>query len=116
MIGAAGVSLNNHRADDTVGVKTESARERVHCSIDGPAGAASAVPQPVVEKLAGISAGERSCLWTGEPDALLEVVERDVGGHGRVEGVQSSQVERWALMQAEFGEHAFDERGSEGWL
>src|ERR1700675_600677 len=116
MIGASGVALDDHRADDTVGVKTERMRERIHCSVQRPARSTGAVLQPVVEKLVGISAGKRGGLRADKPDALLEVVEGDVGRDARIQSIQASQIKCWALTQAELGHHAFDERGSEGWL
>src|ERR1700692_1225733 len=114
MIGASGVALDDHRADDTVGVKTERLHERIHCSVEWPARSAGAVLQPVVEKLVGISAGKRGGLRADKPDALLEVVEGDVGGDARIQSIQASQIKCWALTQAELGHPPFARPGSGG--
>jgi hypothetical protein len=46
----------------------------------------------------------------------LDIIKGEVGGNGRVECVEASEVESRASMQAELHQHAFDERRSECWL
>jgi len=109
MVGALRVPLDDYRTDDTTSMKAECVHKGIHGSVERPAGAASPMLQPVVEKLVGVSAGQRCGLGAREPDSLLDVVKGDVAGEGFVYVVQTNKIKCRSLAQAELREYAFDQ-------
>src|SRR5262249_50086087 len=67
----------------------------------------------VVEKLIGITARQGSRLRTCEPDSLLDVVEGYFAAERSIQLVQTHQVKRRLLPQAQPRQHALDKSRSE---
>ena len=82
VVGALRIPLDDDRADDAASLKPKRVRECVQGPIDWPTRASGSVAQEIIEELVGIAAGERSGLWAGEPNALLDIVKRDFAGEG----------------------------------